>query len=121
MNQYLYQSITLFAAFYSCSIEVGAPAEALRTEANVPVEISFTARRPHSDPFNDLTMDVTFTDPAGTVRKVPAFWAGGDKWKVRYASPLVGIHPWRSDSSDPTDSGLTGLTGVVEMTPFTGD
>ena len=69
---------------------------ALDTQANVPVEITFTAKRAHADPFNEVTLDVTFTDATGAARKVPAFWAGGDNWKVRYASPLTGVHRWRS-------------------------
>jgi len=50
------------------------------------------------DPFNDITLDVIFTDPAGVRRRVPAFWAGGRGWKVRYASPLVGTHSFSERS-----------------------
>ena len=32
----------------------------VRTEANVPIEISFTAKEASADPFNDLTVDVNF-------------------------------------------------------------
>ena len=74
--------------------------ETLHTQANVPTEITFTAARSHHDPFNDVTLDVVFTDPAGKTCKVPAFWAGGDRWKARYASPVIGAHRWQSMSSD---------------------
>ncbi len=96
-------------------------AEPVRTPANVPAEISFTAQRAHADPFNDVMLDVTFTDPAGTARRVPAFWAGGDTWKVRYASPLAGAHGWQSGCSDAQDAGLHGVTGVVEIAPYADD
>lgn len=66
------------------------------TEANVPCEIAFTAQRMHADPSQSVVLDVVFTDPAGQVRRVPAFWAGGSTWKVRYASPLIGKHRWQS-------------------------
>jgi hypothetical protein len=89
--------------------------------ANVPVEIVFTAERPHSDPFNEVTLDVTFTDPRGAIRKVPAFWAGGAKWSVRYASPLIGAHQWQSVCSDPQDVGLHGVAGSVEVATYVGD
>ncbi len=92
-----------------------------RAEANVPVEITLVAQRPHADPFNDVTLDVLFTDPAGTVRQVPAFWAGGVQWKVRYASPLTGVHRWRSVCSDATDGGLQGIENVVEVAPYAGE
>jgi hypothetical protein len=96
-------------------------AEPLATEANVPVEIVFTAQRAHADPFTEVRLDVTFTDPAGTTRKVPAFWAGGAKWKVRYASPLTGGHQCRSDCSDAADAGLHGVQGTVQVAAYTGD
>ncbi len=96
-------------------------AESLQISANVPVEITLTAQLPHVDPFNEITLDVAFTDPAGTTRKVPAFWAGGNQWKVRYASPLTGAHRWQNVCSDAQDAGLHGAVGSVEVTPYTGD
>src|SRR5437870_4033833 len=98
-----------------------APIEPLRTEANVAVEISFAAQRPHVDPFNDVTLDVTFTDPVGVKRKVPAFWASGDKWKVRYSSSERGLHHWRSGCSDARDAGLHGVEGATEVGAYNGD
>ena len=92
-----------------------------QTAANVPVEISFVAQRPHADPFHDVTLDVVFTDPAGAVKKVPAFWAGGDRWKVRYASPLVGTHRWRSAANDAEDKGLDEREGTVEVAAYDGN
>jgi hypothetical protein len=95
-------------------------ASAARTEANVPVELTFTARDAYVDPFNQVTLDVLFTDPAGTVRRVPAFWAGGKTWKVRYASPLAGGHAFRTECSATADAGLHGATGSVTIAPYRG-
>ena len=111
----------LFSALTFLCALAGIAAEPLRTEANVPVEIAFTAQRAHADPFNEVTLDVSFTDPAGVVKKVPAFWAGGDEWKVRYASPLVGAHRWRSACSDAGDAGLNGVEGAVGVMAYAGD
>ena len=44
----------------------------------------------------EIELDVVFTDPQGTQKTVPAFWAGGDQWKVRYASPILGTHRYRT-------------------------
>src|SRR4051794_9415572 len=63
-----------------------------QTQANVMVELPFTASRNYADPFADVTLDVTFIDPTGHEMRVPAFWAGKNVWKVRYASPVVGMH-----------------------------
>ena len=53
------------------------------TETNVMIELPFTSTEAHKDPFNDVTLDVVFTDPNGKDFRVPAFWAGGTTWKVR--------------------------------------
>jgi Protein of unknown function (DUF4038)/Domain of unknown function (DUF5060) len=93
----------------------------VRTESNVPIEITFVAQKPHSDPFNSVTLDASFTAPDGSVRKVPAFWAGGDTWKVRYANGSVGVHRWVTECSDATDGGLHGVSGTLNVAPYRGD
>ena len=111
--------VFLAATFVSCPLR--AQGRASRTAAHVPVEITLTARQPHADPFNDVTVDVLFTDPGGALRRVPAFWAGGSLWKVRYASQLAGRHRWHSECGDAKDKGLHGVAGVVEVAPYRGD
>ena len=112
------------AFILACTLTVSrvtVEADPIVTEANVPVELTFNAKSSPADPFNNVTLDVTFTDPAGIARRVPAFWAGGSQWKARYASPLAGTHRWKSECSDVADLGLHGVEGVVKVTPFTGD
>ena len=88
---------------------------------NCPAEWSFTAAKDHPDPFNDITLDILFTDPEGKEKKVPAFWAGDSLWKVRYASRTVGRHAWRSVCSDTSDSGLHGREGTLEVKTYEGE
>lgn len=90
------------------------------TPANVPIELSFAARGHYADPFNQITLDVIFTDPTGQTRRVPAFWAGGKNWKVRYASALVGAHTYRTECSLNNDQGLHGRKGRVSVTAYRG-
>jgi hypothetical protein len=90
------------------------------TQANVPAEIAFRAARTRRDPFNTVSVDVRFTDPIGVRRVVPAFWAGGDVWKARYSSAMVGTHRYVSVCSDRADLGLNGAAGAVEVTPYRG-
>ncbi len=94
---------------------------ALRTQASVMVEVTLTAARSYYDPFNEVTLDAVFTDPAGRVLRVPAFWDGGRIWKVRYASPLAGLHTFRTECSQREDKGLHGIAGSVEVSPYTGE
>ena len=94
--------------------------QARTTQANVMVETALVSSAAYSDPFNQVTVDVIFTDPQGTDLRVPAFWAGGTVWKVRYASPVPGVHRFRSECSESQDKGLHGITGTVEVQPYTG-
>ncbi|GEM_PF-548504 len=92
----------------------------LHMETNVPCEIVFTAQRLHADPFQSVVLDVVFTDPTGQSRRVPAFWAGGPVWKVRYASPLPGRHRWHSICNTAEDAGLHAVEGSVEVRRYRG-
>ncbi len=93
---------------------------ALRTEANVMVEFTLKAERAYTDPFNDLKLDVVFTDPLAKELRVPAFWVGGNVWRLRYASPVIGVHRFRSECSARQDGGLQGITGTVTVKPYRG-
>src|SRR5580658_5110344 len=93
----------------------------LHTQANVMVELTLSAARNYTDPFNQVNLDVVFIDPTGHEFRVPAFWDGGGTWKARYASPLTGTHYFRTECSPQEDSGLNGLAGTVEITPYTGE
>ncbi|HET6250547.1 MAG TPA: DUF4038 domain-containing protein [Tepidisphaeraceae bacterium] len=113
--------ILFVCIFTSITIRRARAADAVKTQANVMTEITFTSQTQHKDPFNQLTLDVVFTQPDGVKRKVPGFWDGGLTWKVRYASGMVGVHSFRSECSDAADAGLNGVEGKVEVSPYTGD
>jgi hypothetical protein len=67
-----------------------------------------------------VTLDALFVDPSGKDLRVPAFWAGGNLWKVRYASPLVGRHTFRTECGDTGDVGLHDIRGHVEIKTVSG-
>jgi hypothetical protein len=85
------------------------------------VEITFTADRDYPDAFHEVTLDALFETSKGHALTVPAFWAGGRTWKVRYASPEAGTHHWRSVCSFRADRGLHGRTGTVTIEAYRGD
>src|SRR5258706_3154756 len=91
-----------------------------KTEANVPIEITFQAREDVPDPFNQITLDVVFIDPTGYSMRVPGFWDGGRVWKVRYSSPVLGVHQYRCECRDSPAYGLDGLCGKVEVHKYRG-
>ena len=98
------------------SVSHAAP-PALQTAANEVIEIAFTAKAPHADAFASVEFDVVFDAPDGRALRVPAFWAGGDLWKVRYASPAVGVHRYRTECTAKDDAGLHAASGAVVVTP----
>ena len=51
--------------------------------SNHLVEIELGSTKPYQNPFFDVILDVTFTEPSGRQLTVPAFWAGGNRWSCR--------------------------------------
>src|SRR5687767_14810574 len=84
------------------------------------VEKTFTSTKAYADPFNDIELDVIFTSPGGKEMRVPAFWAGGGKWRVRYASMERGIHRFRTVCSDAGDPSLHDVKGEVTIEKYDG-
>ena len=87
-------------------------------------EFSFTSEKQRASPpaggFNEVQLDVVFTDPDGEERVVPGFWGGGTNWRVRYASPKRGVHRCQTRCSDATDAGLHGREDTLEVVPYEG-
>ena len=88
---------------------------------NCMTEWSLTSANAYGDPFNKVTVDVIVTDPDGEEHRVPTFWAGEQTWSVRYASPKIGAHRWRSICSDSSNPDLHGREGVLEVKPYEGN
>ncbi len=92
-------------------------------EQNHVLELTFAGRTHLDDPFNTVDLSVDFTAPNGRTLRVPAFWSGGDVWKVRYSSAIVGVHSCRTDCTccrSTVDAGLE-QSGNITVTPCTGD
>ena len=91
-----------------------------KTPVYQTTEYTFTSSEDHADPFNEIELDVIYTWDDLTWR-VPAFWAGGRTWKVRFAAPELGIYSFKTVCSDPSDSGLHGQEGLLEVTAAEGN
>jgi len=115
-----FDPVLAVALFLAPPFLASAAEQVLRTEANVMVEAVFKSSLAYTDAFNQVTLDVIFTEPHGRQLPVPAFWAGSNVWKVRYASPLPGTHLFRSVCSETQDSGLHNVQGKIEIQLYTG-
>jgi hypothetical protein len=81
----------------------------LTVAQNAIAEWAYTSGTAYDDPFNEVTLDVMVTDPRGQECRVPAFWGGGQTWRVRYASALPGTHLCRTTCSDTGNVDLHGV------------
>jgi hypothetical protein len=89
-------------------------------EANRVAEITLVSGKTYQNPFMEVELDAIITQPDGTQLRVPGFWAGGNRWCIRYASGTPGLHAWRSECSDKSNLQLHGLAGTIEVTAYHG-
>ena len=95
--------------------------QVLKTQANMMVELTFYSSGNYTDPFNQVTLDAIFTDPDGHELRVPGFWDGNNKWKVRFSSPVTGTHRFLTVCSEPGDKRLNGVAGEVKVQSYKGN
>jgi hypothetical protein len=88
---------------------------------NQPVEITLISGKTYDDPFSELEVAVNFKEPDDNIVSVPAFWAGGNTWKVRYGSDKIGVHSYSVEASDKSNTELNAISGAVEIEEYTGD
>ncbi len=87
--------------------------------ARRPAEWQFSSGKQYPDPFA-IDVDVVFVDRAGKELVVPAFWAGDQTWRVRFAAPTAGRYSWRTVCSDPANPDLHGVRGTLDVEPYRG-
>ena len=83
-------------------------------------EWGFASGKPYADPFNQVELDVIFSDEQGGEWRVPAYWAGGQEWRVRFSPPAVGMYTYRTVCSDEGNPDLHGQTGTLQALPIRG-
>jgi hypothetical protein len=87
----------------------------------LPIEWSYRSAKAYSDPFNDVNVDVIFTNEQTKEEwRVPTFWAGGNEWKVRFAPPNPGTYSYRAESTDKNNADLNGHEGTLRVEPYRG-
>ena len=92
-----------------------------RAMQNCVAEWSFPSAREYGDPCNEVELSAVVTDPDGKQTVVPAFWAGGSFWGIRYSSSTIGRHVLETTCSDETNADLHGRRELLEVTPYQGD
>ncbi|MBN2047921.1 MAG: DUF4038 domain-containing protein [Anaerolineaceae bacterium] len=88
---------------------------------NHVAEITLRSQSSYANPFRDIELDVVFTAPDGTRQQVPAFWAGENTWKARFAPSMEGEYTYQSLCSNTEDSGLHGAASTLTATALESD
>jgi len=92
-----------------------------QVEANRAAEITLVSEKTYPNPFMGVELHAAVTPPDGSPLRVPAFWAGGERWCFRYASSQVGQHAWRTECSDKSNAKLHRVEGKLEVVAAAGD
>lgn len=92
--------------------------------SSVPVwnvfEITLTASRTYANPFSEVDVSATFLGPNGLRITRPAYWDGGQTWKIRFAPTAVGKWTYTTSCPPGLDRGLDGQTGAVNAVNYAG-
>jgi hypothetical protein len=89
------------------------PSSSTRAAPWHEVELELTAQASYASPYTDVEVWADFTCGDDVLRR-PAFWDGGDRWRLRFAAPHAGDWAWRSHATVDDDPGLAGREGIVE-------
>ena len=95
-------------------------ASAIGAEQWAVFETSFTSAKKYENPFLDMEVDVVFRS-GDQQWVVPAFWAGGDQWTVRFAPTAQGDYTFQVKCSDPANQMVNGAAQPLHVTAYTGD
>jgi hypothetical protein len=111
---------TLLAGIGALHLPIPGKAQSLQAVVYGAMEWSFTSSKTYGNPFGEVELDAIVRDPDGVELRVPAFWAGGQTWRVRYSPTKPGAHTWRTVCTDTANSGLHAQQGTLEAVPYQG-
>ena len=74
------------------------------------VEESFTAANTYDNPYMEVDLWIDLNGPEGQTCRIPAFWDGGQNFKVRMIATTPGNWTW-SSGSVTGDKGLDNKKG----------
>lgn len=88
----------------------------LEARAHQVAEWTFTATKQRQDPWGEITVAAVMAGSDGKSLRVPAFWDGGQTWRVRLTA-VSGTYQVRTECSDPADTGLHGQEATLTVGP----
>lgn len=91
----------------------------MQTTTWIAAELAFDSTKHYENPFEDVLLDVVFTNGTKTL-KIPAFWDGGNTFRVRFALPEAGAWQYETVCSDGENAGLQA-SGEITCVPYEGE
>jgi len=82
-------------------------------------EASYETKKAYANPFTDIEVNVVFQQ-GDKQWIVPAFWAGGGKWTVRFAPPAQGEYRFHAECTDRSNTDLNGKEQTLRVTEYQG-
>jgi len=107
--------IALLAIWILLSIAGSQGAEASRV-----FEWRLESTNTYVDPFNGVTLDIEITRAGEAALKIPAFWAGHNVWRARFAPVAAGTYSLRTVCSETGDQSLHNIRTNLTVMPYTG-
>ena len=83
-------------------------------------EWSYRSAQTYADPFNEVELDGLITGPDGQTWRVPAYWAGGSEWRLRFAPPVPGEYTLTTECTDADNPSLHGQVSRLLAVPYAG-
>jgi len=90
------------------------------TEQWTVFETSFETTKQYTNPFADVEVAVAF-QKGHQQWIVPAFWAGGGGWTVRFAPLVQGKYNYRVECTDKANPDLNGKERTLTVTAYQGN
>ena len=100
--------------------EIKNPDILLEAESWLMNEITLVSDKVYSDPFNEADVELLLWGN-GRLYKIPAFWDGGNIWRVRFACPTEGIWYFETVCTDSENLSLHKVTGKVNCREYSGE
>ena len=82
-------------------------------------DTSYETAKQYAKPFVDVEVDVVFRQ-GDKQWIVPAFWAGGSKWTVRFAPPAEGEYKYQVQCTDKANADLNGSERTLRVMAYKG-
>ena len=83
-------------------------------------EWGYHSSKAYADPFNEIELDAVIGGPDGQTWRVPAYWAGGGEWRLRFAPPLPGEYRVTTVCTDTVNRDLHGQEARIEAGAYSG-